>query len=75
MKNSVKNFFEDYVETQAVCTEFYKKHWKGQIILSVSMGLVTFGVLAIPAIIKQKKAEKEWFDYLYNNDVDSDEES
>lgn len=58
----IEKFFEDYNATQKVCTQFYKEHWLGQLILTG--GLVGTELLAfkyVPVIkekIRNRKSNK-----------------
>lgn len=46
----MKDFFKDYLKICKDCGKFYKRHWKGVIILNIVCFVVTF----IPYVIEEK---------------------
>ena len=54
VKKSLARYFEDYAATQEVCNEFYKNHWKGQLLMSTAVGLGTYGAIKIFTKIREK---------------------
>ena len=53
-----KKYFDDHAEVQKVCNEFNKKHWLGNIVFTLLMYIITFGVYYAYVMIKEKIDEK-----------------
>lgn len=56
--SKIKKYFDDYSVAQKACNEFNKKHWLGNIIFTIVMYIVTFGIFAAYLKIKEKIDEK-----------------
>lgn len=56
--NAIKTYFKDYVETQKVCNEFNKKHWKGTMVISLMIGVGTYLALGGYEYLKEGVSNK-----------------
>ena len=54
IRKSLVKYFEDYVATQKVCGDFWKNHWKGQLLMSTAAGLGTYAAIKIVTKLKEK---------------------
>lgn len=54
VRKSLAKYFEDWVATQKVCGDFYKNHWKGQLLMSTAAGLGAYGAIKIVTKIREK---------------------
>lgn len=54
-----KTYFKDYSETEKVCKEFRRKHWFGNLILTLVVWILTLGSFYGIAKIKEIKEEKK----------------
>ena len=59
MLKLVKEYCNDYAVAQKSCDDFYRKHWKGNIIVVGLAWLLIFGWFYVIVLIKQKKQEKQ----------------
>lgn len=60
----MKTFFEDYKELCKHSGQFYKKHWRGALAITLISGVLS----ATPFIIQMVKEKKE-LDELTNNSI------
>lgn len=67
----MKDFFKDYLKICKDCGKFYKRHWKGVIILNIVCFVVTF----IPYVIEEKMLSKRYEERVKEMDNEKEEES
>ena len=67
----MKDFFKDYLKLCKDCGKFYKRHWKGAIILNI----VCIVVMFIPYVIEKKMLSKWYEERVKEMDNEKEEES
>lgn len=58
--SKIKLYFKDYAMAQNACNEFNKKHWLGNLILTVVLTLATYIGLGLFAKYKNRKEEDKF---------------
>lgn len=66
----MKDFFKDYLKLCKDCGKFYKRHWKGMIILNI----VCIVVMFIPYVIEKKMLSKWYEERVKEMDNEKEEE-
>lgn len=70
MMSKIKTYFEDYVVAQKACNEFNKKHWFGTMVLSLLVGVGTWGAFMAAYKIHDYVEEKKLIKKLQNEETE-----